>query len=76
MLMNWLTPVALLSVLEVELVDTSCVAFCIGSESVLPCICLPLAADSCRYVGSVMWNMLELPMFGQSGNRVCQGIGL
>jgi hypothetical protein len=50
-----------------ELVDTSCVAL-IGSESVLPCICLPRAADSYRCVGSVRWNMLELPMFGQSGN--------
>lgn len=59
-----------------ELVDTSCVALCIWSESVLPCICLPLAADSYRCVGSVMWNMLELLMFGQSGNRVCQGVGL
>lgn len=53
-----------------ELVDTSCVAVCIGSESVLPCICLPLAADRYRCVGSVRWNMLELHRFGAS-----QGIG-
>jgi hypothetical protein len=61
MLMNWLTPVVLL---------------CIGSESGLPCISLVCAADSYRCVGSVMWNMLELPMFGLSGNRVCEGVGL
>lgn len=27
-------------------------------------------------MGSVMWNMLELPMFGQSVNRVCEGVGV
>jgi hypothetical protein len=52
-----------------EVVDTICVAGCIGSESVLPCSCVPVEADIYRCVGSVMWNMLELPMFGQSGNK-------
>jgi len=59
-----------------KLVDISCVAVCIGSESVLPCICLPLAADRYNCVGSVMWNMLELPRFGWSVNRVCKAVGL
>jgi hypothetical protein len=59
-----------------ELVDTSCVAVCIGSESVLPTICLPLAADRYRCVGSVMWNVLEQRMFGQSVNSVCEGVGV
>jgi len=60
----------------IELVDTSCFAVCIGSESILPCICLPLAADRYRCVCSVMWNMLELPRFGRSGNMVCKAVSL
>ena len=27
-------------------------------------------------MGSVMWNMLEQPRFGRSGNRVCKAVGL